>query len=81
MSRRSGWARFRTRSALRPLRREAELREEELAVLRREVGIGAAQADAGRFSSRSISDIVIPGVGPIHDYLPLAASQAVEKMG
>jgi 2-amino-4-hydroxy-6-hydroxymethyldihydropteridine diphosphokinase len=25
-------------------------------------------------------DIVIPGVGPIHDYLPLVASQAVEKV-
>ena len=45
------------RAALRSLRREAELREEKLAVLRREVGIGATQADAGRFSSRSISDI------------------------
>ncbi len=45
------------RAALRSLRREAELRAEKLAVLRREVGIGAAQADAGRFSSRSIADI------------------------
>ena len=26
-------------------------------------------------------DLVIPGVGPIHDYLPLVASQAVEKIG
>ncbi|RZA31898.1 MAG: 2-amino-4-hydroxy-6-hydroxymethyldihydropteridine diphosphokinase [Lysobacteraceae bacterium] len=26
-------------------------------------------------------DIVIPGVGPIHDYLPLVASQAVQKIG
>ena len=26
-------------------------------------------------------EIVIPGVGPIHDYLPLVASQAVEKIG
>ena len=25
-------------------------------------------------------DIVIPGVGPIHDYLPLVASQAVKKV-
>jgi len=25
-------------------------------------------------------DLVIPGVGPIHDYLPLVASQAVEKV-
>ncbi len=25
--------------------------------------------------------IVIPGVGPIHDYLPLVARQAVEKIG
>ena len=27
------------------------------------------------------TDLVIPGVGPIHDYLPLVASQAVEKIG
>lgn len=26
-------------------------------------------------------DLIIPGVGPIHDYLPLVASQAVEKIG
>ena len=26
-------------------------------------------------------DIVIPGIGPIHDYLPLVASQAVAKIG
>ena len=26
-------------------------------------------------------DLVIPGVGPVHDYLPLVASQAVEKIG
>lgn len=26
-------------------------------------------------------DLVIPGVGPIHDYLPLVAAQAVEKIG
>jgi 2-amino-4-hydroxy-6-hydroxymethyldihydropteridine diphosphokinase len=26
-------------------------------------------------------DLVIPGLGPIHDYLPLVASQAVEKIG
>jgi 2-amino-4-hydroxy-6-hydroxymethyldihydropteridine diphosphokinase len=26
-------------------------------------------------------DIAIPGVGPIHDYLPLVASQAVQKIG
>lgn len=25
-------------------------------------------------------DLVIPGVGPVHDYLPLVASQAVEKV-
>jgi 2-amino-4-hydroxy-6-hydroxymethyldihydropteridine diphosphokinase len=25
-------------------------------------------------------DLVIPGVGPIHDYLPLVASQAVKKV-
>lgn len=26
-------------------------------------------------------DLVIPGVGPVRDYLPLVASQAVEKIG
>ena len=26
-------------------------------------------------------DLVIPGIGPVHDYLPLVASQAVEKIG
>jgi len=26
-------------------------------------------------------DLVIPGVGPVHDYLPLVARQAVEKIG
>ncbi|MCA1248060.1 2-amino-4-hydroxy-6-hydroxymethyldihydropteridine diphosphokinase [Massilia sp. MS-15] len=25
--------------------------------------------------------LVIPGVGPVHDYLPLVASQAVDKIG
>lgn len=26
-------------------------------------------------------DLVIPGVGPVHDYLPLVASQGVDKIG
>ncbi|MCA1856799.1 2-amino-4-hydroxy-6-hydroxymethyldihydropteridine diphosphokinase [Massilia oculi] len=26
-------------------------------------------------------DLVIPGVGPVHDYLPLVARQAVQKIG
>jgi antitoxin ParD1/3/4 len=45
------------RDALRLLRREAAAHEEKLAILRREVGIGVAQANAGNFSKRSISDI------------------------
>jgi antitoxin ParD1/3/4 len=45
------------RDALRLLRREAAAHEEKLAILRREVGIGVAQARAGNFSKRSIADI------------------------
>jgi len=45
------------RDALRLMRREAAAHDEKLAILRREVGIGVAQARAGNFSSRSIADI------------------------
>ncbi len=41
------------RDGLRLLRRDREAREEKLAVLRREVGIGVDQARAGRLSARS----------------------------
>jgi antitoxin ParD1/3/4 len=41
------------RDGLRLLRRAREAREEKLAVLRREVGIGVDQARAGRLSTRS----------------------------
>lgn len=45
------------RDALRLLRREKAARDEKLAILRREVGIGLAQADAGAFSPHTIDDI------------------------
>jgi antitoxin ParD1/3/4 len=45
------------RDALRLLRREAAAHAEKLAILRREVEIGVAQARAGNLSKRSISDI------------------------
>lgn len=45
------------RDALRLLRREKAVRDEKLAILRREVGVGLAQAAAGRLSTRSIADI------------------------
>ena len=45
------------RDGLRLLRRAREAREEKLAVLRREVGIGVDQARAGRLSTRSATGI------------------------
>jgi antitoxin ParD1/3/4 len=45
------------RDALRLLRRERAAREEKLVILRREVGIGVAQAQSGRLSKRSVADI------------------------
>jgi antitoxin ParD1/3/4 len=45
------------RDGIRLLRREQEAREEKLAVLRREVGIGVQQAREGRLSKRSAADI------------------------
>lgn len=46
------------RESLRLLRREKALEAEKRAVLRREVGIGLSDAHAGRFSERSVSDIL-----------------------
>jgi antitoxin ParD1/3/4 len=45
------------RAALRGLRREKALYEEKLAVLRREVGEGLAQARADRLSPRTIANV------------------------
>lgn len=45
------------REALRGLRRDKASREEKLVVLRREVGVGLAQAREGRLSGRSIAEI------------------------
>ena len=45
------------RAALRGLRREKALHAEKLAVLRREVGVGLAQARQGRLSPRTIGEI------------------------
>jgi antitoxin ParD1/3/4 len=45
------------RDSLRLLRRAKAAREERLAVLRREVGIGVEQARSGRLSGRSVADI------------------------
>jgi antitoxin ParD1/3/4 len=45
------------REALRALRREKAAHEEKLAVLRREIAVGAEQARQGRLSGRSIADI------------------------
>ena len=45
------------RAALRGLRRDKALHAEKLAVLRREVGVGVAQAEAGRLSPRTVDEI------------------------
>jgi antitoxin ParD1/3/4 len=45
------------RESLRMLKREKAARDEKLTILRREVGIGLAQAKEGRLSKQSISDI------------------------
>ena len=45
------------RAALRGMRREKALYAEKLAVLRREVGLGLAQAREGRLSPRTIGEI------------------------
>ena len=43
--------------ALRLLQHESELEEEKLAILRREIAVGLADAAAGRMSSLTISEI------------------------
>ena len=45
------------RDALRLLQHDKALEEEKLAILRREVNIGLADAAAGRFSKRSVREI------------------------
>jgi antitoxin ParD1/3/4 len=45
------------RDALRLLRREKERDAFKLTLLRQEVGLGADQADAGDFSTRSLDEI------------------------
>lgn len=45
------------RDALRLLRRERAAEQERLAILRREIQRGIDDADAGRFSTESITDI------------------------
>jgi len=47
------------REGLRLLRRQSEARAEKLAILRREVAVGANQALAGRLSKRSALDIAV----------------------
>ena len=46
------------RDGLRILRRERAAYEERLAILRREIQIGVDDARAGRFSGRSVLDIL-----------------------
>lgn len=46
------------REALRLLRHEKAQQAEKLAILRREIGMGVAAANAGRFSKRSVQDIL-----------------------
>lgn len=45
------------REGLRLLRRENEIAEAKAEILRREVGLGLADAQGGRFSHRSAADI------------------------
>lgn len=45
------------RDGLRLLQRQKAGRDERLAILRREVGVGIKQAVKGRFSERSVDDI------------------------
>ena len=46
------------RDGLRMLREERAVYEEKLAILRREIQIGLDDAEAGRFSDRSVMDIL-----------------------
>lgn len=52
------------RDALRLLRREKAAREEKLAILRREIGIGIADADCGRFSDQTFEQLVAEAKRP-----------------
>jgi antitoxin ParD1/3/4 len=45
------------RDALRLLQHDKALEREKLAILRREINIGLDAASAGRFSTKSVSDI------------------------
>ena len=45
------------REALRLLQHDKEMEREKLAILRREVAIGLEAAAAGRFSSKTVSEI------------------------
>jgi antitoxin ParD1/3/4 len=45
------------RDALRLLRRDKSMEKEKLAVLKREVEVGLADAASGRFSKKSVKDI------------------------
>jgi antitoxin ParD1/3/4 len=45
------------RAALRIMEREDAVAREKIAILRREVGIGLAQAEAGEFSRRTVREI------------------------
>jgi antitoxin ParD1/3/4 len=46
------------RDGLRMLREERAVYEEKLAILRREIQIGLDDVEAGRFSDRSVMDIL-----------------------
>ncbi|AZN99649.1 type II toxin-antitoxin system ParD family antitoxin [Mesorhizobium sp. M9A.F.Ca.ET.002.03.1.2] len=46
------------REALRLLRHEKAQQAEKLAILRREISIGVEAANAGRFSKKSVTDIL-----------------------
>lgn len=45
------------REALRLLQHDKALEREKVAILRREVGLGIADAEAGRLSSKSVKDL------------------------
>ena len=46
------------RDGLRLLQREKAAYQEKILILRREVGIGVAQARSGRLSTRSVAEII-----------------------
>lgn len=45
------------REALRALRRDREIEDEKTAILKREVGLAAAQVERGEFAGRSVMEI------------------------